>query len=715
MSSTISAAAASSSSSSTSPSIRSSSIRVGRDRAAAVSATWPARGDNTASRARSSADRSSGNASSASSPNPRTISRAYSGFPPDISWSRISVGRRNVTSIRSTTMRCSAATLIGPSSTRSTESRGRPPANAANASPPGLDVASKPTRSPSFIRRRANANAPRDGSSNHCMSSTATTREPPSRNTRRTLTTDADTTPGSTGSGPSSSNNSTTASARRCGAGSTASTSGAASPMRSRSPANATPASTSAGRVLITRLPVDRATPIASDHTSVLPIPAAPDSTRPAGPCATRARNLRVAATSASRPCSAGISRTSTTSPRREAPATTAVPHAFSLQRPSAQPSDVSIDPQATECKRAHVRRSEIPRLQRKVGATRRALDPQLSPSGKCRKAPAATHGGAPRSNPDRTQVLALADALCRRGARSPRRRTRRVRGHRGPTQSRNIQRSARPRTRGSERPGAWKKYRTATLRVTRARCPFACPRTHGSPAAGASSKRRSRRRRPRRRDVRFRASGNLRTPTWSASSMCRSSRSRDREHSSPCWPIVRRIDAGVQSPRTAEATSARASKFDWHRHADRARRHGGRSCRSVPAFGAPSKAASMPTGCPYPPVAGTHKACRLTSCVRDRSESELQLSRWSTRRADAVQVIVDQEPVPARRRLMIRVIEGRAGGVCASRSAGCQRLDDRVRDARARDPETRRSGGGCYRGPAAKRGCFSMRHPPAS
>ena len=86
------------------------------------------------------------------------------------------------------------------------------------------------------------------GSSNHCMSSTATTREPPSRNTRRTLTTDADTTPGSTGSGPSSSNNSTTASARRCGAGSTASTSGAASPMRSRSPANATPASTSAGR-----------------------------------------------------------------------------------------------------------------------------------------------------------------------------------------------------------------------------------------------------------------------------------------------------------------------------------------------------------------------------------------------------------------------------------------------------------------------------------
>ena len=228
--------------------------------------------------------------------------------------------------VRSTTMRCSAATLIGPSSTRSTESRGRPPANAANASPPGLDVASKPTRSPSFIRRRANANAParwlveplhvvdRDDErttvaqhpqdahdrcrhdagidrlgarllqQQHHRQRPALRRRKHRKHIRRRLS-DEVTKPGERHPGVD----------------------------LGRSRADHPPA----GRC---------ATPIASDHTSVLPIPAAPDSTRPAGPCATRARNLRVAATSASRPCSADLSRTSTTSPRRESPATTAVP-----------------------------------------------------------------------------------------------------------------------------------------------------------------------------------------------------------------------------------------------------------------------------------------------------------------------------------------------------------------------------------------------------
>ena len=259
--------------------------------------------------------------------------------------------------------------------------------------------------------------------------------------------------------------------------------------------------------------------------------------------------------------------------------------HACSLQRPSAQPSDVSIDPQATECKTALVRRSEIPRLQRKVGATRRALDPQLSPSGKCRKAPAATHGGAPRSNPDRTQVLALADALCRRGARSPRRRAAASAWTSRTNAVAQHPALGAPSNRGSERPGTWKKYRTAALRVTRPRCPSRVlehavvrqPARHRSAVLGAAARVEAM--------SDFARSGNLRTPTWSASSMCRVSRDSCYAIASTpsSEPLARQ--RRTTGPRAARRANAAALRHEPAAPSGRSRRAGtSGSCRRVAA-----------------------------------------------------------------------------------------------------------------------------------
>ena len=110
----------------------------------------------------------------------RAISSAKNALPREASARRTSVGRENVTPSCSLTIRWSAATESGPSSS----CRERTPRKSGRLASARRDATRRMGRS--SRRRRANSSTEADGGSSHCASSTATSTGPRDVSSRST-------------------------------------------------------------------------------------------------------------------------------------------------------------------------------------------------------------------------------------------------------------------------------------------------------------------------------------------------------------------------------------------------------------------------------------------------------------------------------------------------------------------------------------------------
>ena len=176
-------------------------------------------------------------------------SSAKNGLPPEVSRILISVGLGNVASRRARRSSWRAPTLRPPRSTVRSSSSGTARVSQAGTSPRTASSVAIGSRS-----RRASAKrtAASDAASSHWTSSIARQSGPASESSRSAPRRAAATACSSTGSSDSPSS-SAPSSARRWIGGSSASTSPAASPRRSPTPANANWVSASEGREVRTR------------------------------------------------------------------------------------------------------------------------------------------------------------------------------------------------------------------------------------------------------------------------------------------------------------------------------------------------------------------------------------------------------------------------------------------------------------------------------
>ena len=146
------------------------------------------------------------------------------------------------------------------------------------------------------VRRSAYESAPAEPASSQCASSTATRSFPPHASARKAVTTETAIVPGSGGAPSDGSRRRVTASARRCGAGSSSTTSAKASVRRSRSAVNESCASDSTGEVARTRQSAARASSsparASSSRCRLHPRAAAP---APSGTRRSRRRSSRLA------------------------------------------------------------------------------------------------------------------------------------------------------------------------------------------------------------------------------------------------------------------------------------------------------------------------------------------------------------------------------------------------------------------------------------
>ena len=178
----------------------------------------------------------------------------------------------------------------------------------ARSSPSGTGVVSmarcvmSSTTGSSRRRRAAKRRSLSLAASSHWTSSTAT-RTGSARASARNAVRKATATARGSGALPSDSTiRNAASSARRCGAGSRGSTSSKYGSSRSPTPASESFASASAGRAERTRKDIWRPMPMPASQRIVLPIPASPVRTIPAGPSTADKREEAIAATSSSLP-----------------------------------------------------------------------------------------------------------------------------------------------------------------------------------------------------------------------------------------------------------------------------------------------------------------------------------------------------------------------------------------------------------------------------
>src|SRR5581483_4514325 len=196
-------------------------------------------------------------------------------------------------------MRCSAASVTGPSSSRSSLARGSLPTSEADSAADRTDTIRRTGSSSS--RRSANSNAASDSGSSHWTSSIARTSSPSCARRRMTASTALATVLGA-GAFPSSScRSSATSSARRCGGVNASYVSAGTSASASPSAANESCASALAGLATRVVAPASRARRTNASQTVVLPMPGAPTIASPAKP-PRRDKNAAPRSSSASRP-----------------------------------------------------------------------------------------------------------------------------------------------------------------------------------------------------------------------------------------------------------------------------------------------------------------------------------------------------------------------------------------------------------------------------
>ena len=233
---------------------------VGEATAAATSSASLASSGRAETRRRTSSRRLCGTGSSCPvtgrSPrsDARAISMAKNGFPPDISWSRTSVGRRSPVPNRARNRFPIASTPSGPTVSRRNRLSGsiRSSPSGTATSSPDRAVAMTPTGSPSR-RRRANSRTREVGASSHWTSSTASTTGALRLSERSTSSTARETARLSGGAPSGSARSRATSRARACGTGREAAASSTTPPSRSPSAANDSLASDSTGWQIRTR------------------------------------------------------------------------------------------------------------------------------------------------------------------------------------------------------------------------------------------------------------------------------------------------------------------------------------------------------------------------------------------------------------------------------------------------------------------------------
>ena len=182
--------------------------------------------------------------------------------------------------MRTEKIRCSAATVKGPSASRRSRSSGTTDRRAALG---GVRVDSVRRMRASFARRSANSTTAIDDASNHWTSSMATTTSP---SAARVRSKEPNAVPSRRLSGgfALSTRRRAASSAARCGVGSDAKAPSGIAVRRSVSPVNERLASDSADPAASTRAPRSRASRTASSQTVVLPIPGSPMMASPVRP-----------------------------------------------------------------------------------------------------------------------------------------------------------------------------------------------------------------------------------------------------------------------------------------------------------------------------------------------------------------------------------------------------------------------------------------------